>query len=36
MYAAVYLDDHRAFTTRKGDDDMAMDSPHHIFADLLL
>ena len=36
MYAAVYLDDYRAFTTRKGDDGVAVDGADRIPPHLLL
>jgi len=36
MYAAMHLDDHGAFGTRKGHDDMALDGVDRILAYLLL
>ena len=36
MYAAVYLDDHRAFAARKGDDGVALDGVDRVLAHLLL
>ena len=36
MYAAVYLDDYRAFTTRKGDDGVEMDGVDRVPSHLLL
>ncbi len=36
MYAAVYLDDYRAFSARKGDDGVEVDGVNHLPIDMLL